>query len=129
MRSVVVLRDVSLIDVDAFSGAVSKNLVDAVHFGLRNLMVGVSIAAVVACDVHAVFLGFVVFDVVMCLFLLGFCADFRVFRAMMVLIFVFFGWWWCWRLDGVSDLVLIGRFLSCQCLCGGIEDGNSAEGI
>ena len=55
LRSVVVLRDVSLIDVDAFSGAVSKNLVDGVRFDLRNLMVGISIAKVVACGVHVVF--------------------------------------------------------------------------
>ena len=48
---------------------------------------------------------------------------------MMVVVFMFFGLCWCWWLGGVSDVVLIGRFISCWCPCGGIGDGDRAEGI
>ena len=50
-----VLWDVSLINVDVFSGAVAKNIVDGVRFDILNFMVAVSVAAVIACGVHVVF--------------------------------------------------------------------------
>jgi len=88
----VVLRDVSLIDVDAFSGAVSKNLVDGVRFDLRNLMVGISIAKVVACGVHVVLMFFCCWrdDVIVFVLIFEFSSDdggdFHVFRLVVVLV-------------------------------------------